>query len=337
MERMYRIHQALQRNDYPNCHKLSVQLEVVKRTIMRDLEFMKSRLRLPIAYDERRWGFYYTEPVLQFPDLPVSEAEAFALMIAHKAIAQYQGTPFHRLLERAFRTLTGRLDDETRFTMGNLDAALSFRPFAPEDADLETFEVLTQGVRDRREVTFEYRNLGTQAFRKRQVQPRHLACIDNRWYLFAFDVQRQAMRTFVLGRLRKARLLATRFTADRRFDLNEYLRGSLAVFKGGEDYQVVVDFDAWAADLTRGRRWHSSQERTELAGGKARLRLRLNSLEEAEQWVLGWGTHATVTEPRALVERIRKTSTEVVRRCDRLLSRQGGTQGGRAGAVGRRA
>ena len=38
------------------------------------------------------------------------------------------------------------------------------------------------------------------------------------------------------------------------------LSGSLGVFKGGDDYQAVVDFDAWGADDVRGRRWHSSQE-----------------------------------------------------------------------------
>ena len=83
------------------------------------------------------------------------------------------------------------------------------------------------------------------------------------------------------------------------------------MFKGGEDYEVVIDFDAWAADLVRGRRWHASQELTELPGRRIRLRLRLNSIEEAERWVLSWGTHATVVGPQALAERIWRTATEL--------------------------
>jgi len=32
----------------------------------------------------------------QFPHLPLSESEVFALLVAHKAIAQYRGTPLEK-------------------------------------------------------------------------------------------------------------------------------------------------------------------------------------------------------------------------------------------------
>lgn len=313
-ERMMHIHQALQAGRFPNCTRLAAELEVVPRTVKRDVDFMKCRLKLPIAYDSRRPGYHYTRPVEQFPSLPVTEREVFALLVAHKAIAQYRGTPFQRLLERAFEKLTGRLDTEARFSLGNMDAAFSFRPFAPEDADLETFERLTHAVRRRQEVRFNYRNLGNRHFRERRVQPYHVACIENHWYLFGFDVARQALRTFVLTRLTGLEPTGRRFRVERKFDLNEYLKGSLAVFRGRDDYEVVVDFDAWAGDLLRGRRWHASQDLTELPGGEVRLRMRLNGLEEAERWVLGWGLHATVVRPKVLVERIRAVGEELARR-----------------------
>ena len=62
-----RIHQAIQRHEYPNCHQLARAMEVAIQTIKRDLEFMRVRLKLPIAYDPLRWGFYYTRPVEEFP------------------------------------------------------------------------------------------------------------------------------------------------------------------------------------------------------------------------------------------------------------------------------
>jgi len=70
----------------------------------------------------------------------------------------------------------------------------------------------------------------------------------------------------------------------------------------------VVDFDSWAADLIRGRKWHASQEVSELPKRQFRLRLRLNSIEEAERWVLSWGQHATVVRPQALANRLRATA-----------------------------
>jgi predicted DNA-binding transcriptional regulator YafY len=225
-----------------------------------------------------------------------------------KAIAQYQGTTLQKPLDNAFRKLTGQLDQSTRFTLGNLDQALSFRPFAPDDTDLAAFQVLTTALQENRAVRFNYRNLGAKTALRRHVHPHHLACIDNHWYLFAFDVDRQAMRTFVLTRLSKLELTKKRFTRQRGFNPDEYLRGSFQVFKGGDDYEVVIDFDPWATDLIRGRKWHPSQELTELSGGASRLRLRLNNIEEMEGWVLSSGTHATVARPQALADRLRETA-----------------------------
>ncbi len=317
-ERMMRIHQLLRNKEYPNCSKLAREFELCTRTAKRDLDFMKVRLDLPIEFDGRQNGYYYAQPVEQFPGLAVTEAELFAMLVAHKAIAQYHGTPFARPLETAFRKLSGQLDQSTRFTLNNLDEVLSFRPFAPDDADVEGFEIITRAVRQRRGLTFRYRNLGAAKAQRRQVHPYHLACIENHWYLFAFDVKRQAMRTFVLTRLRNPGITAEHFTMPRKFDPNEYLRGSLGVFKGGDDYEIVIDFDSWAADLVRGRRWHNSQELTELPGQQVRLRLRLNSIEEAERWVLSWGTHATVVRPQALAARMCRTAVALHERYQAL-------------------
>ena len=220
------------------------------------------------------------------------------------------------LLNTAFRRITGRLDESVRFSMGGLDGAISFRPLAPGDADVTAFEELSRGVRERRTVTFMYRNHGALTAQRRHVHPYHIACVENRWCLFGFDVKRRAMRTFVLCRLSRPKLTAARFSLPEKFNLSDYLRHSFSLFKGpdGTDYEVVVDLDAWAADDVRGRLWHESQHLTELPRGMLRVTMRLNNLEEVERWVVGLGAHATVVRPTALRERLRKTGEELARR-----------------------
>jgi predicted DNA-binding transcriptional regulator YafY len=166
------------------------------------------------------------------------------------------------------------------------------------------------------------------------VRPYHIACIDNHWYVFAFDVKRDAMRTFALTRLRAPEIMQERFAASKNFNLNEYLQGSFNVFKGGDDYEVVIDFDSWAADLIRERKWHSSQELTELPGRQIRLRMRLNSIEEAERWVLSWGTHATVVRPQALAVRLCSIAVDVQDRY-KTLHQQPDAQAGKRGRAAR--
>jgi predicted DNA-binding transcriptional regulator YafY len=66
----------------------------------------------------------------------------------------------------------------------------------------------------------------------------------------------------------------------------------------------------------RGQRWHPNQEIVELPDGGSQLRLRLSCLEEIEQYVLSWGTHATVAEPAELRTRVLSTARELSQRYD---------------------
>lgn len=304
LQRMFRIHEWIQAGKYPNCFTMARELEVSHKTVFRDIAFMRDRMNYPIAYDGKRFGFFYTRPVDRFAGMPITEAEMFSLLIAHKAIAQYRDTPFEQPLSVAFSKLTSHLDVNERFTLDSLQEALSFRPFAPEDTDLHAFEILTCALREQKALTFQYRNLGVKTRQVRRVYPYHLACIENHWYLFGHDVDRNAIRTFALTRLAAPEMTGERFTKPGDFDPNEYLRGSLTVFKGDDDYEVVIEFDSWASDLVRRRQWHATQEFTELPDGASRLRMRLSSLEEIEQWVLSWGTHAMIVRPDTLKERM---------------------------------
>ena len=78
----------------------------------------------------------------------------------------------------------------------------------------------------------QYRNLGSEKPQGRLMHPHHLGCVDNHWYLFAFDVKRAAMRTFALLRLKSPEITAEHFSISKKFNLSEYLTGSLNVFRG---------------------------------------------------------------------------------------------------------
>jgi len=99
---MLRIHQLIENKEYPNCHTLAREFEMSVRTIKRDVDFMRTRLNLPLEFDPARNGYFFTRSVPHFPQMPISEADTFALFIASKAIAQYRGTPLQQMLESTF-------------------------------------------------------------------------------------------------------------------------------------------------------------------------------------------------------------------------------------------
>lgn len=331
-ERMKKIFGLLQDGKYPNCSTAAAEFEVSAKTARRDFDFMRDRWELPIAYDNKKFGFYFAKPVDRFPGVPVTEKELFALCVAHKAIEQYQGTALQQPLELAFQKCMGQLDDQERFTLQNLNDVLSFRPFAPEDADFRLFQQITGAIREHRTIQFEYRKPGEKTADARRVNPYHLMQFTNRWYLLAQPNvglapkgKRTAagkpdpddfstIRKFVLGRMRAVEILPEKFTMPKNFDPKKFFAKSLGVMTGTGDYEVVIELDAWLTDILRGRKWHPSQVWTELPGGGSHLQMRLSCLDEIEQWILSWGTRATVIRPVELRERLFKTTEELGQR-----------------------
>src|SRR5258706_4417508 len=123
LERMKKIYGWLQDATYPNCARITDEYHISRLTALRDIDFMRDQMELPIEYDDKRHGYYFSEPVAGLPVRPVTHRELFWVCVAHKAIEQYRGTPFQQPLELAFQKLSGQLDDRERFTLHNLDEA----------------------------------------------------------------------------------------------------------------------------------------------------------------------------------------------------------------------
>jgi proteasome accessory factor B len=313
LERMMRLHAALKAKRFPNCQKIAMELEVSAKTIQRDIDFMRYRLGLPIDYHPREFGFFYTEPVTGFPSIEVSEGEITALLVAQKALAQYQGTPFERPLQSAFRKLTDGLKDRVSFSWHDLEDAISFRSAGASVADLEMFEVVSKGVLRCVELEFEYRKLKSAGYERRQVRPYHLGCLENQWYLFAEDLERRQLRTFALPRMRRVKLTTKGFRRPADFSITQILSGSFGVYSSGKKQRIRIQFDPFAARLVAERKWHESQRVRENKDGSIILELDLGGLEEIERWILSWGKHAQVLAPKELATRIREEATAIAR------------------------
>ena len=305
---MMRIHQAVQSGKYPNASTLSRDVEVATKTIHRDIEFMRDRLGLPIEYDARRAGFYYTEEVSGFPNVQITEGELFALIVAEKALQQYRGTNFEKPLLSAIKKMEQSLPDTISLNLASLEQTISFRTRAEPILNLEVFDLLSKAAARRSQIELVYRKPGQTKTEVRLVDPYHLANINGEWYLFAYDHARKDIRTFAPTRIQSVKPTGKTFPAPERFSLENRLRDSFGVHSGEGEYEVVIQFDARVADYVREKKWHESQRLRELKTGGVELTLKLSSLVEIARWVLGWGGDATVVKPPELLESIRESA-----------------------------
>jgi predicted DNA-binding transcriptional regulator YafY len=307
LARMMKIHDALRSEMLVNCTKLTKTLEVSRKTIVRDIAFMRDQLDLPIEFDSKLGAYRYTSPVSSFPTVNVTEGELLALLVAQRALEQYRGTPFHHQLEVAFDKLAGALRDTISFSPADELRTVSFKNIGLGKTDLAVFNPLSAAVLRHEEVTFRYRKPGTSKASERRVHPYHLANRENLWYLIGFDVARQALRTFALPRISAVAKTQTQFERPADFSPETFFANALGVLGGTGDYLVVIRFSAVAAERVREREWHESQELRELPEGELELEMRLGALEEATQWILGWGTAAEVIAPPELRSKITQT------------------------------
>ena len=308
---MLRIHQLIQAGGFPNANALARELETSAKTIHRDLEFMRDRLNLPIDFDRARNGYHYTAEVSAFPTMQITEGEIFALVVAEKALQQYRGTSFEKPLLSALRKMQQALPDTISLNLADIEKTISFRTRAEPVLNLEIFETLAQAVAQRQQLELLYRKPGAAA-EPRLVDAYHLANINGEWYLFAYDHARKDLRTFVPARIQSVKPTGKTFERPQKFSLEKRLRDSFGVHAGEGEFEVVIRFNARAADYIREKKWHPSQTLRDLKNGGAELKMKLSSLAEVQRWVLSWGGDAEVLKPRELVESVRAAAQKIL-------------------------
>jgi proteasome accessory factor B len=313
LERMLRIHQAIQTGQCPNVRDLALELEVSTKSIHRDLEFMRDRLELPLEFDRTRRGYFYTEHVNAFPTVQITEGELFALLVAEKALQQYRGTSFERPLLSAIRKMQESLPETISLDLAEVERTISFRTRAEPFINLSTFDALAKATAGRRQLELFYRKAGQRQAELRVVDPYHLANINGEWFLFAYDHLRKDIRTFVPARIQALRPTGKTFARGQKFSLEQRLRDSFGVQSGQGEFDVVLRFTAGVADYIREKKWHDSQQLRELKGGGVELRMKLSSLNEVERWVLGWGGNAVVVRPPGLVAAVKSAARKILK------------------------
>jgi predicted DNA-binding transcriptional regulator YafY len=314
LERFQQILDVLKHNRCPSRQDLASELEVTTKTIQRDIDFLRDRMNAPIEFNRDRGGYILTGPVEDLPRVDLSTSELVSIYVAQKALRAYRGTAFEAPLRSAFEKLSSSLDGRVSVSLTEMEASLSFRQFEARPVELKVFQTVATAVQKQKLLEIDYLKLDAKKPQKRKIEPYHLACVQGQWYCIAHDLRPDDLRTFHLGRIKSARLLADDFNRPKTFNIDKYLAGSLGIFAGKGAFEIILHFDKWSAQLVRERTWHPTQKLQELTHGELELTLQLNNLEEVEPWVLSWGAHVRVVGPKELKARIRATAETVLKK-----------------------
>ncbi|MFD4404587.1 helix-turn-helix transcriptional regulator [Nocardia sp. NPDC058499] len=176
--------------------ELAERLRVTARTIRRDIERLRA-LGYPVYAGQGVGGGYRLGPGQDLPPLLLDDEEAIATAVSLLVGAggASTGDAALRALTKIDRVLPTRLRQEVRTLAGSVESFGSGRP--PVDA--EALMTLARTCRDEVEAGFHYPAAG--GAQRRRVEPYRLVASDRRWYLLAYDLDRDDWRTFRVDRM----------------------------------------------------------------------------------------------------------------------------------------
>jgi len=307
--RIGRIISIIASGKYPNCQTLAREIEVSPKTIQRDLDHMRNQKSLPLEYDEKKHGYYFSHPVSEFAPMQLSRGELLALFVAEKAAEPLKGTRLHKLVHDSLTKIAESCPEHVSLHWKDLDEAFSMKTTGSLKSDATAFMKLMDAVLGHRVVAFDYHKLESSHNERRQVQPYHVVQLQNGWYLIAHDPERGAKRKFALQRMSGLVISKEKFQRDPKFSIRDYLSGGFGVWSYDQDaerHAVCLRFSGWAARVVAERQWHESQVITPLGGDGVKIEFcaELGGLEEITHWVLGFGRHAQVIAPEELKQRV---------------------------------
>ncbi len=180
--------------------ELADRLEVGPRTIRRDVEKLRS-LGYPVEAAPGVAGGYRLGAGGELPPLLLDDAEAVAVAVGLRTAATGSIAGIEETSIRALAKLEQVLPSRLRRRVSALgDATSAFRADGPQiDADL--LATLAGAVRDGVRVRFSYVAKDDSAT-ERCTDPCAVVHSGYRWYLLAYDIDRDDWRTFRVDRIR---------------------------------------------------------------------------------------------------------------------------------------
>jgi len=310
--RILKVQAMLQRNPRGlTVPEIARRSEVNIRTSYRDLRALET-MGVPVTEQDGRWSIerdYFLPPVNFALD------EAVALLLSARLMHRYTDLN-DPPVAAAFVKLAAALPAPIAAYVHETVRQMAERP--PDPVYARVFSALVLAWASRRVARIEYRARQQTLPSMRTIHPYLLepSGFGHACYVIARDVERDAIRTFKIERIRSCELLESQYQIPEDFDLRTYFSGSWGIMQTREAdlVEVRLRFLPEVAGRVRESRWHPSQRLDEERDGAVVLTVRVAGTLEITPWILMWGDAVQVLSPAELRDSIAATAAAMAAR-----------------------
>ncbi|MBT2422187.1 YafY family transcriptional regulator [Streptomyces sp. ISL-22] len=345
--RLLRLLSLLQAHREWSGAALAERLGVTPRTVRRDIDRLRE-LGYPVNASPGTGGGYQLGAGAELPTLLLDDDEAVAVAVGLRTAAGHGIEGIGETSVRALAKLEQVLPNRLRRRVGALNAFTVPMLRGPQSSavDPAVLTELANLCRDAERLRFEYRDLPqsrttstggtpTGAPTRRSVEPHRLVCTERRWYLVAWDLDREDWRTFRVDRITPRPPHGPRFTprTPPAEDLAAYVsRGvSTRAYASHAVIRLLVPLEEAAGRIS------PSAGQLEAEGpDSCLLRTGAGSIDVMVIHVMLMGFEFEVVEPDELVEAIRTAHGLLARSLARAAEPPARARGGAGRTPGTR-
>ena len=287
ISRLFRLLYILLERERVPAPELAQTLEVSVRTIYRDVQTL-SEAGIPVYAERGRDGGVAILPTFRLNKSMVSAAEKQDMLAALQALAS-TGASDRETLGKLSAFFGGRQADWVRIDFADWSGARD-----------GLISVLKAAILNRQMLAFDYYN-SSGVCAPREVCPVRLWFKSSAWYLLAYCMQKRAMRTFKLTRIKRLRVTDGAFPAEAAACAEiEPMQPESSVppvrftlrIDADMAFRVYDDFE--------------EEQIAQTADGGFLVRAAFMPGEWLTAFILSYGAHAEVVEPKALADAVRR-------------------------------
>jgi predicted DNA-binding transcriptional regulator YafY len=296
--------------DWPGS-ELAERLGVSPRTVRRDIDRLRE-LGYPVQATMGAVGGYRLAAGKAMPPLLLDDDEAVAIAVGLRTAASHPVEGIEEASVRALTKLEQVLPSQLRHRVGALGAATVPMPTGNEpNVDPRNLVVIAGAVAGRERLRFSYR-AGDGTRTRRLAEPHRLVAAGRRWYLLAYDNDRDDWRIFRADRIGDPQATGTRVPP--RVPPGQ----DAAAFVAGRMHSLVPTYEVVAtlrlpADQVTDRLGAAAGDVEAIDEHSCRLRGRADTLEWLASRLLMLGCDFEVHEPPELIAHLRELGARATR------------------------
>ena len=298
MERMYEIDRLLRSRRVVPLKLLMERLSASRATVVRDLTYMKDRLRAPIVWDRELRGYRLTGPS-SLPAIYLSDAEIQALLLLHQLVSRIQPSFLDEHLE-PLRKLLHQLLGSSDAADEGLKRRIRILQIACRPVSSHHFQTVCQAVLRRTRLHIKYYSRALDQHSERTVSPQRLLHYRDNWYVDAWCHSKEALRSFALDAILEAVPVEEPALEVPEQQIDRELGSGYGIFSGEQVQIAVLRFSPKMARWVSREIWHSQQEGSFTADGSYTLKVPYAAERELLMDILRFGPDVEVLGPEEL-------------------------------------